>query len=236
MKKILLLGIAASTAVAFSSCNAVTSKTPKTEMDSVAYCLGIDVGNTVKNLDKSMSVEMIAAGIKDMLDEKGKVTVEEAYAYLNEYFQVRKPIKNLETANTFLAETEKKSGVQKTESGLLYEIIQEGTIKATNDADTVVVIYTGTLPDGTVFDSTEKHGTENDSFPLNGVIPAWTEGMKLVGIGGKVKLYAHPDLAYGARGAGQLIGPNQALVFDVEIVDVKPATTLPVEEEPAVVE
>ena len=221
MKKIFVLGIVA--AVAFSSCNTVTSKAPKTEMDSVAYCLGLDVGRNVKNLDKSLSIEMIASGIKDMLDEKEKMTIEEAYAFLNEYFQFRKPLKDLKKSEEFLAEMEKKSGVQKTESGLLYEIIQEGSLKATNDADTVVVIYTGTLPDGTVFDSTESHGTENDQFPLNGVIPAWTEGMKLVGKGGKIKLYSPAALAYGSRGAGQMIGPNQALVFEVEIVDVKPA-------------
>lgn len=220
MKKVIVLGMLA--AMAMTSCGTSTSKTPKTELDSVAYGIGLDLGNYLKSVDSTINVDMVAGAMKDVLANKPKMTQEDAYAFLNEYFSVRKPAKALKESEDFLAKKEAESDVQKTESGLLYQIIEAGGEKATSDADTVVVVYTGTLPNGTVFDSTEKHGTENDQFPLNGVIPAWTEGMKLVGKGGKIKLFVHPDMAYGSRGASQEIGPNQALVFDVEIVDVKP--------------
>lgn len=219
MKKTLLLGIVG--VMALSSCN-TTSKTPKTELDSVAYALGLDIGQSVKNIDKNLDIDMLAQAMKDVINETEKMTPQEIQEFLNEYFSVRKPAKALKESEDFLAKKEKEANVHKTESGLLYEIIQEGGVKATNDADTVVVLYTGTLPDGTVFDSTDNRDGEPISFPLNGVIRAWTEGMKLVGEGGKIRLYAHPDLAYGSRGASQLIGPNQALVFDVELVEVKP--------------
>jgi len=220
MKKTIVLGMLA--AMALTSCNSTTSsKAPSTELDSVAYGLGLDLGGYIKNVDSTLSVSMIAGAIQDVINNKPKMTQEEAYNFLNEYFSVRKPAKDLKVAEDFLAGKEGQPNVQKTESGLLYEIIEAGGEKATNDADTVVVLYKGTLTNGTVFDQTTDDQTRE--FPLNGVIPAWTEGMKLVGKGGKVKLYVHPDLAYGARGAGQMIGPNQALTFEVEIVDVKPA-------------
>jgi len=222
MKKFLVLGMLAG-AVTLTSCNSIGGKTPHSEADSLAYAFGTDLGHSMKMMDSTINVSMLASALEDVLHNKGAMTLEDAHAFLNEYFSVRKPAKTLQESEDFLAGIEKKSGVQKTESGLLYEIIEEGGMKATSNADTVVVIYTGTTPSGVVFDSTENHGTENDRFTLNGVIPAWTEGMKLVGKGGKVKLYAHPDLAYGARGAGQMIGPNQALVFEVEVVDVLPA-------------
>lgn len=228
MKKILFLAAAAT--VVLSSCNGVGSKSPKTELDTLSYAYGmleIATNNQIKIVDSiyKMNTELIYQGIRDVVEGKMQMTPEEAQAFTQEYFQVRLPANNLKESEAFLAETEKKNGVQKTESGLLYEIIEEGTIRATNDADTLVVIYKGTMPDGTEFDSTEKYGTENSTFALNRVIPAWTEGMKLVGIGGKIKLYAHPDLAYGAQG-NQGIPPNKALVFEVEIVDVKPAAAV----------
>ena len=221
MKKILVLGVVA--AMAFASCN-TTSKTPKSELDSVAYAYSsLQFGPHVAFLDsvEHLSVDMIVSAIYDVVGGKSKMTQEEAEAFLNEYFTVRKPAQALKEAEEFLAGKEATAGVQKTESGLLYEIIEAGGEKATDDADTVVVLYKGTLPNGTVFDETTDGQTRE--FPLNGVIPAWTEGMKLVGKGGKVNLYVHPDLAYGSRGAGQSIGPNQALMFEVEIVDIKPA-------------
>ena len=94
-------------------------------------------------------------------------------------------------------------------------------MKATDDRDIVVVHYKGTTDDGTVFDSSYDRG-EPAEFPLDRVIPGWTEGMKLVGKGGKITLWLPSDLAYGPRGAGRNIGPNQALQFEVELLDVKP--------------
>ena len=224
MKKAIVLTLLLGMALA--SCN-TASKTPKSEMDSVAYAFSaMQFGPHIAYLDstENLSVDMIVAAIYDAVGGKSKMTPEEAQEFMNEYFSVRLPAKNLKEAEAFLAENEKKPSVEKTESGLLYEIITPGSaVKATNDADTVVVLYTGTLPNGTVFDSTASRNNEPATFPLDRVIPAWTEGMKLVGEGGKIKLYAHPNLAYGSQGQGQSIAPNQALQFEVEILEVKPA-------------
>lgn len=221
MKKILVLSLMLG--MALSSCNSIGSKAPKSEMDSLAYSVGVDLGAYIHSLDSTINVNMLATAISDVLQKKGKMTIEEAHAFLNDYFGVRMPARKLKESEEYLAKIEKQANVQKTASGLLYEIIEAGGQKATNNADTVVVLYKGTLPDGTVFDSTENRGNEPAEFTLGQVIPAWTEGMKLVGKGGKIKLYAHPNMAYGERGSGQFIGSNQALIFEVELLDVKPA-------------
>jgi FKBP-type peptidyl-prolyl cis-trans isomerase FkpA len=135
--------------------------------------------------------------------------------------------KKAEEAKTASAEwlkkIEKKEGVKKTESGLLYRIDREGNdVFATADTDTVEVNYEGKTREGKVFDSSYERG-ESISFALNRVIRGWTEGMKLVGEGGQITLWIPSDMAYGERGAGQDIGPNEALEFNVELIKVTPA-------------
>ena len=220
MKKIIIvLGVLA---IAFSSCNS-GSKSLKNEQDSVAYAVGIDLGNYLKNLDSTINVDMVASAIKDVIAGKAKMEQEQTYNFLREYFMVRKPAKEKQASEDFLAQVEKTNkNVKKTESGLLYEIITPGSdVKAVNNEDTVSVMYKGTLKDGKVFDSSYERG-DTAEFPLNRVIAGWSEGMKLVGKGGKIKLWVPSELGYGAQGAGQNIGPNQALVFEVELIDVKP--------------
>ena len=129
---------------------------------------------------------------------------------------------NLEEGQAFLAENAKKDGVNVTESGLQYQIIEAGEGDAPAATDTVVVHYAGTLIDGQEFDSSHKRG-QPATFKLNGVIKGWTEGLQLLKPGGKAKLFIPPELAYGERGAGAMIGPNATLVFDVELIEVKKA-------------
>ena len=132
-------------------------------------------------------------------------------------------VENAEESAKWLAEIEKQEGVQKTESGLLYRIDREGEgAQATLDTDVVLVNYEGKTRDGKVFDSSYER-EEPISFPLNGVIKGWTEGMKLVKAGGQITLWIPSELAYGERGAGSDIGPNQALEFKVELIEVNPA-------------
>ena len=185
------------------------------------------------------------------------MTEDEVNRYLQNYFMVVVPAQAAERSKAWLAKMEKKSGVKKTESGLLYKLVEEGdSLKAVDNRDVVVVKYEGKTSDGKVFDSSyervkdvekriaelkkDKEKSEEQKaeamarledqlksmetveFPLNRVIKGWTEGLKLVGKGGKIILYIPAELAYGAHGAGRAIGPNEALQFTVEVVDVKP--------------
>lgn len=120
----------------------------------------------------------------------------------------------------FLEDNGKKEGVVTTASGLQYKVITEGTGKSPKATDTVEVQYEGTLIDGKVFDSSYKRG-ESIEFPLNRVIAGWTEGVQLMKEGAKYRFYIPSKLAYGSRGAGRDIGPNEALIFDVELIKVR---------------
>ena len=124
-----------------------------------------------------------------------------------------------EKGEKFLKENASKDGVKTTPSGLQYKIVKEGTGKSPKATDTVLVHYRGTLLDGTEFDSSYKRNAPI-SFPLNQVIPGWTEGLQLVKEGGKAILYIPSKLAYGERGAGGAIGPNETLIFEVELLKV----------------
>jgi FKBP-type peptidyl-prolyl cis-trans isomerase FkpA len=131
-------------------------------------------------------------------------------------------VENAEASAAWLAEVAEMEGVQKTESGLLYRIDREGSdVHATEDTDIVEVNYEGKTRDGNIFDSSYERG-ESISFPLNRVIKGWTEGMKLIGEGGQITLWIPADMAYGERGAGEDIGPNEALQFKVELIKVNP--------------
>lgn len=126
----------------------------------------------------------------------------------------------LDKGKAFLAENATKPGVQQTASGLQYLLIEPGKGKAPQATDTVKVNYRGTLLDGTEFDSSYKRN-EPIEFPLNRVIPGWTEGLQLVKEGGKIRLFIPSQLAYGSRGAGGAIGPDETLIFDVELLQVR---------------
>src|SRR5260221_5333406 len=127
----------------------------------------------------------------------------------------------IEKGSKFLAENAKKEGVKTTASGLQYKILKEGTGKRPKATDTVKVHYRGTLLDGTEFDSSYKRG-EPIEFPLNRVIPGWTEGVQLAKEGGKIQLFIPSKLAYGESGTpGGPIGPNEALIFEIELIQVK---------------
>ena len=126
----------------------------------------------------------------------------------------------LERGQAFLKENATKEGVKTTSSGLQYKITKEGTGKNPKATDTVVVHYKGTTIDGKEFDSSYKRG-EPTEFPLNAVIKGWTEGLMYVSEGGKATLYIPSELAYGKRGAGGAIGPDETLIFEVELVKIK---------------
>lgn len=212
------------------------------ERELISYAFGTDIGTNMRNSNFPVHVVWVVEGLKQAREDKASMTAEDVENYLRYYFMEKLPAENLKASEEWLSKVERKSGVQKTESGLLYKVDAKGddAVKATDDRDVVKVHYKGTLSDGTVFDASRfkdmpaarqeqmkkynPEGYDKDEpaeFPLNRVISGWTEGLKLVGKGGKITLWIPSELAYGQRGPGS-IGPNQALRFDVEIIDVVP--------------
>ena len=229
-KSFLIVAVCALGAVMFASCSAQTSseKQPegmtKAEVDSVSYMLGYNLGRSIAYSNMgSLSISKIVEGIK-AAGEGVEISQEEFYGVVNGFMEKRMKLvgeANLAKAEKFFAENGSKEGVQATESGLQYRIEREGGQKAASEKDTVEVNYEGTTLDGEVFDSSYERG-EAVTFPLNRVIPGWTEGMQLVGQGGEITLWIPANLAYGERAQGDKIGPNEALKFKVEVIKVHP--------------
>ncbi|MBR7102869.1 MAG: FKBP-type peptidyl-prolyl cis-trans isomerase, partial [Tidjanibacter sp.] len=184
MKKVIIMMVAL--AAVFTSCNS-GSKALKTELDSVSYGIGYDLGLFINQrnvvMEGTIDYDQVINAILDLRDGKEKMGEEEIYAYLNEYFSVRMPAKKLEAEAEYLADIEKNKNVEKTESGLLYEILAAGNDIKPSIEDVVRVTYEGKLKDGTIFDSSYQRG-DTVEFPLNGVIDGWGEGLQLVGEGG----------------------------------------------------
>ncbi|MBO5661641.1 MAG: FKBP-type peptidyl-prolyl cis-trans isomerase [Tidjanibacter sp.] len=226
MKKFLTIAAAALVALSMTSCGG--SRAMKSDIDTVSYALGTDFGMSLKRLigqvEGEMNMDLFYAGVEDALNDEVVLDQQEAFAFLRNYMNVTNPQKALAASEAYLAKIAENEGVQKTESGLLYEIINEGNAekKAALDTDKVKVHYEGKLRNGEVFDSSYERG-EPAEFALNQVIKGWTEGMKLVGEGGEIKLWIPANMAYGARGTRDgSIGPNQAIMFTVEVLEVIP--------------
>ena len=194
-------------------------------MDKISYALGLSMGqNLASSGVESLNYQDLAAGIEDVLTkQQPKISYQEAQQVLNTFFQeLEQKIAGAAKAEgeKFLAENAKREGVKVTESGLQYEILEPSLGQKPKATDTVRVHYEGTLIDGTVFDSSYKRG-ESITFPLNGVIKGWTEGLQLMPIGSKYKFFIPYQLAYGERGAGQSIPPYAALIFTVELLGIE---------------
>lgn len=182
---------------------------PNLQMDQ--FLQGIQHGHAGDEETKRMNREEIQAALmeyqKSLQEKQGKQVEELAQ-------------KNVEAGEAFLAENAERDGVKTTDSGLQYEVLEEGKGKQPASTDTVQVHYTGELLSGEVFDSSRERG-EPVSFGLNQVIPGWTEGLQLMSEGARYKLYIPSDLAYGP-GGNRAIGPNETLVFDVELLAINP--------------
>ena len=194
-------------------------------MDKISYGLGLSIGQQFKSSGVTELVYAdLAEGIQDMLEgNKPKVSFQEAQMAVNKFFaelEEKASIAAKAAGEAFLAENAKRPGVKVTPSGLQYEVLEATLGQKPKATDTVRVHYEGTLPDGTVFDSSYKRG-EPISFPLNGVIAGWTEGLQLMSIGSKYKLFIPYHLGYGERGAGATIPPYSALVFTVELLGIE---------------
>ena len=194
-------------------------------MDKVSYALGIGIGRQLADMGANDIVtEDFAAAMKDVLTgAQLQIDETEAQAMVQEYLQRKgeERLKNVKAeGEAFLAENARKEGIVTLPSGLQYQVLQEGNGKSPKATDQVKCHYEGTLINGKVFDSSYRRG-EPATFPLNGVIAGWTEGLQLMKEGAKYRFFIPFNLAYGTRGAGQDIPPYATLIFDVELIEVK---------------
>ena len=220
--KLFILGVA----VTFVACNQTSYKNVElnTQIDSVSYSLGISVANNLKSSGfESIETQAVASAFSDVFEgNEVKINEEDANILIQEYFvelSQKKSQEAISAGQAFLDENAKKEGVTTTASGLQYEVLTNGTGATPVETDQVTVHYHGTLVDGTVFDSSVERG-QPATFPVNGVIPGWVEALQLMNVGSKYKLYIPFDLAYGERGAGGSIGPNETLIFEVELLSI----------------
>ena len=193
-------------------------------MDKFSYGLGMGIDQNLLSMGvKDMSIEDFIKGISDVLTgNKTELTHAEAQKVVNEHFQKLAEeayAANKNAGEKFLADNAKKEGVVTLPSGLQYEVIKEGNGKKPSATDRVQCHYEGTLIDGTIFDSSIKRG-EPAVFGVNQVIRGWVEALQLMQEGAKWRLYIPYDMAYGEHGAGEMIPPYSALVFDVELIKV----------------
>lgn len=193
-------------------------------MDKISYGLGLSMGhNLLSSGVEKLNYADLAAGIQDVMEHnQPKISFQEAQTLLNKFFQeLEEKVAGQQKAEgeKFLAENAKRPEVKTTASGLQYEVLEATIGQKPKATDTVRVHYEGTLIDGTVFDSSYKRG-ESISFGLNQVIKGWTEGLQLMSIGSKYKLYIPYQLAYGEQGAGAQIPPYSALIFTVELLGI----------------
>lgn len=200
-------------------------------MNKLSYALGLGIGRQLAQMGaEDLNIDDFSQAIKDILTGKEpQVSDQEAQKLVTTFFEeqeakqraaaAEKYKDNKEKGEAWLANKAMEEGVLALPSGLLYQVLNEGSGKKPTAADTVECHYEGRLIDGTVFDSSYKRG-ESATFPLNGVIAGWTEGVQLMSEGAKYRFFIPYQLAYGERGAGQAIPPFAALVFDVELIKV----------------
>jgi FKBP-type peptidyl-prolyl cis-trans isomerase FklB len=214
-----------------STCFAQDKTQLKDTRDKVSYSIGLDIGSTFKKQKMDINLEALNKGLKDgtsgtkplLTEDEVKQTMT---AYSKEMTEKQMNankeagMKNAAAGEVFLTENKKKEGIKTTASGLQYKVLKEGTGPTPKATDSVTTHYRGTLIDGTEFDSSYKRG-EPATFPVSGVIKGWSEALQLMKVGSKYQLFVPYSLAYGERGAGQDIGPNETLIFEVELLGIK---------------
>ena len=198
------------------------------QVDSTSFAIGVNVaenlGKNIAQQFEEVNLDLLKAGLNAGIDTNNKSEISGAVAeqIIEEFFKSKQELtakKAQGEGAAFLAENAKREGVISLESGLQYEILTEGNGQMPTINDKITAHYHGTLIDGTVFDSSVDRG-EPASFPVNGVIAGWTEALQIMPVGSKWKLYVPSDLAYGERGAGQIIGPYSTLIFEVELLSI----------------
>lgn len=222
---IIRMFIVAASAVAFTA--AAHAQELDTPTQKFSYTMGYQMGLSLQQSGTELDEDILVQALRDALggvdpkmsrNEMDQAIADQRAALEEE--RQEQAAANQERSRKFLEENQARDGVQVTDSGLQYEVLEEGEGAQPTESDTVVVHYEGSLMDGTVFDSSYERDNPA-SLPLNGVISGWQEGLQLMSEGAKYKLYVPAELAYGEEGAGNRIGPNEALVFEVELLEVK---------------
>ncbi|MFC2137069.1 FKBP-type peptidyl-prolyl cis-trans isomerase [Bacteroidota bacterium] len=223
--KFRLFLITAILAVIFMSCDnlPIADNKVNDEIDSVSYALGVAIGTNLQEQFDEIDPDIMAQALEDIYNGEEKYfTADEANLYLQSYAgkqMQRKGDENILKGKEFLESNSTEEGVITTESGLQYKILEEGVGESPIETDKVKVHYRGTLIDGTEFDSSYKRG-QPATFAANRVIPGWTEALTMMKQGSKWMLYIPSELGYGERGAGQMIGSNEVLIFEVELLEI----------------
>lgn len=210
---------------------AFAAASPETQKDKLSYTIGLQMGMQLATIKEKVDLEKVIKAIREgQAETKPQLSEEEMKAVMAAFQEeinaeqqaqaVLQSSVNKEAAKTFLAENESKEGVVTLDSGLQYKVITKGSGASPAVTDTVRVHYRGSLLNGQEFDSSFKRG-EPIEFPVNRVIAGWTEALQLMKEGSKWQLFIPADLAYGERGAGNTIGPNTMLIFEVELLEVK---------------
>ena len=204
--------------------------TLNTEDQKASYAIGLQMGSQLAPADAHLDMKAYMAGIRDGMAGNDPAVPEEelqvALQALNATVQEEETARRAAAAETnsvegeaFLAENATKDGVTVTESGLQYEILREGEGATPGETERVTIHYKGTLIDGTPFDSSYDGGTPA-TFGVNGVIPGFSEGLKLMNVGSQYRFTIPSDIGYGPNGSGQVIGPNAVLIFEVELLEI----------------
>jgi FKBP-type peptidyl-prolyl cis-trans isomerase FklB len=203
--------------------NPTTSPLKMSEIDSVSYAIGVNIGQSFKSQGlTNINLEEVKKGMKEMLAGNPTINEQMCGQIIQSYMSKAMEVKGREgrqIGEKFLAENKSKPGVITTASGLQYQVITAGTGEKPTKESKVKVHYHGTLPTGEVFDSSVNRGQPAE-FGVTQVIAGWTEALQLMPVGSKYKLFIPYTLAYGERGAGGQIGPYAALVFDVELLEI----------------
>ncbi len=192
-----------------------------TDTQKFSYAIGLEIGASLESIEESLDIDALIRGIRDTLGDRSvRMSTEESFEVRQRVFaqlHQEQSAKNLREQNEFLARNARNDGVVSTSSGLQYKVITQGAGTRPNMADQVIVHYRGTLLDGTEFDSSYRRG-EPSTFPLESVIDGWAEVLQLMPVGSTYRVWIPSHLAYGEDGAGQAIGPNEMLIFDIKLL------------------
>lgn len=227
MNKPLILATAVAAATLFLNSNATAEEVKlSTDNQKFSYGVGLQIGQSIARQNVKVDQDALLLAIKDALNgQEPRVSLEELQRVMEveekkiQQQQAATADKNLQVGKAFLAENKKRDGVKTTASGLQYRVISPGKGAKPKTSDTVSVHYKGTLIDGREFDSSHRRN-EPATFPINGVIQGWQEALPMMAEGSKWEIFVPSDLAYGAKGAGGTIGPNETLIFEIELLSI----------------